>query len=55
MVESTNYAALGLSGCTQDVTSVLEQASSSLPCGRPHRPARTILRPSSTYPVDSTI
>jgi len=55
MVDSMSYAALGWSGHTPDATVVLAQASSSLPYGRPRRPACPILRPSSTYPMESTI
>jgi len=55
MVDSTSYAALELVWDTLDATIVLGQDSTSLPCGRSHRPTRPILRPASTHPVESTI
>jgi len=55
MVDSTSYAALDLDWDTLDATIVLGQDMPSLPCGRPRRPARPILRPASTHPVESTI
>jgi len=55
MVESMNYAALDLVWDTLDAAIVLDQDNLSLPCGRSRRPARPILRPASTHPVESTI
>jgi hypothetical protein len=55
MVESMSHAAPDLVWDTLDLTIVLGQGISSLPCGRSRRPARPILRPASTYPMESTI
>jgi len=55
MVDSTSYAALDLVWDTLDATIVLGQDMPSLPCGRSRRPARPILRPASTHPMESTI
>jgi hypothetical protein len=55
MVDSMNYAALDLVWDTLDATIVLGQDNPSLPCGRSRRPARPILRPASTHPVESII
>ena len=55
MVDSTSYAALVLVWDTLDATIVLGQDMPSLPGGHPRRPTRPILRPASTYPMESTI
>ena len=55
MVESMNYAALDLVWDTLDATIVLGQDMPSLPYGRSRRPARPILRPAPTHPVETTI
>ena len=55
MIDSTSYAALDLVWDTLNATIVLGQDIPSLPCGRSPRPARPILRPASTHPVESTI
>src|SRR3954453_13525279 len=55
MIDSTSYEAPDLVWDTPDATIVLGQDKPSLPCGRSRRPARPILRPASTHPVDSTI
>jgi hypothetical protein len=55
MIHSTSYAALDLVWDTLDAMIVLGQDMPSLPCGRSRRPARLILRPASTHPVESTI
>jgi hypothetical protein len=55
MVGSTSCAALDLVWNTLDGTIVLGQDMPSLPCGRSRRPARPILRPASTHPVQPTI
>ena len=55
MVDSASCAARDLVWDTLDVTIVLGQDKPSLPCGCSRRPARTILRPASTHPVESTI
>jgi hypothetical protein len=55
MIDSTGYAALGLVLAVPDATIALEQASSSLPCGRSRRLEHPILRPAATHPVESTI
>jgi hypothetical protein len=55
MVDSTSSAALDLVRDTLDATIVLGQDIPSLPCGRSRRPARPILRPASTHPMESTI
>jgi len=55
MIDSTSYAALSLVWDTLDATIVLGQDMPSLPCGRSRRPARPILRPTSTHPVESII
>jgi len=55
MVDSTSCAALGLVWAVPDATIALEQASSSLPCGRSRRLEHPILRPAATHPVESTI
>jgi hypothetical protein len=55
MIGSTSYAALDLGWNTLDATIVLGQDMPSLPCGRSRRPARPILRPAPTHPVESTI
>jgi hypothetical protein len=55
MVGSASCAALDLVWDTLDATIVLGQDMPSLPCGRSRRPARPILRPASTHPVESTI
>src|SRR6478752_7790752 len=55
MVDSTSCAALELVRAAPDATIALEQASSSLPCGRSRRLERLVLRPEATDPVESTI
>jgi hypothetical protein len=55
MVDSMSYAALDLVWDTLDATIVLGQGMPSLACGRSRRPARPILRPASTHPMESTI
>jgi hypothetical protein len=55
MTDSTSYAALDLVWDTLGNTIVLGQDMPSQPCGRSRRPARPILRPASTHPVESTI
>jgi hypothetical protein len=55
MIDSTSYAALDLVWDTLDARVALGQDTPSLPCGRSRRPTRPILRPASTYPVESTI
>jgi hypothetical protein len=55
MIDSTSYAALDLAWDTLDATVVLGQDMPSLPRGRSRHPARPILRPASTHPVESTI
>jgi hypothetical protein len=55
MIDSTSYAALDLVWDTLDATIVRGQDMPSLPYGRSRRPARPILRPASTHPMESTI
>jgi len=55
MIDSMSYAALDLVWDTPDATIALAQDMPSLPCGRSRRPARPILRPASTHPMESTI
>src|SRR6478672_7115820 len=55
MIDSTNYVALELVRAAPDATITLEQASSSLPCGRSRRLDHLVLRPEATDPVESTI
>jgi hypothetical protein len=55
MVDSMSCAALDLVWDTLDTMIVLGQGNPSLPGGRSRRPARPILRPASTHPMESTI
>jgi hypothetical protein len=55
MIDSTSYAALDLVCDTLDATIVPGQDMPSLPRARSRLPTRPIMRPASTYPVESTI
>jgi len=55
MIDSTSCVALELVRDPPDATIGLEQASSSLPCGRSRRLERLVLRPETTDPMESTI
>jgi len=55
MVDPETCVALELVRDAPDATIGLEQASSSLPCGRSRRLERLVLRSEATDPVESTI
>jgi hypothetical protein len=55
MVDSTSCVALELIRAAPYDTIALEQASSSLPCGRSRLLERLVLRPEATDPVESII
>jgi hypothetical protein len=55
MIVSTGCVALDLVRVAADATIALEQASSSLRCGRSRRLEHLVLRPEATDPVESTI